>query len=298
MLTLTSLSLPLGFTPYDQLFLTELGVSLAMQAGIIWDQLDNQTLVFNGTALQEDYQEVLAEVFFQNLADEPGNVEQTVSFFITDGVFNDTSTTTVQIRATNDPALFSFIVKNLTFFEQTRDSVSLFAPEDTLSDADGTDILQWVTVEITPNIDSMDMLDASSTSNELNIDRISSALGNVYRLNISGEANFSVYEEILRTVTFSNNFPGINDTTRNIEVVTFDGLNESPPHVILLNIITIDDPPMCYFGSRVRLGSTGAHKKCFNILLDARLQSFSLGRPGLQAVTSTCTYSHKCFPKN
>ena len=243
-----------GSTPYDQLFLSEAGQGLATEAGISWEQPDNQTLVFRNPAPQEDYRAVLAEVFFQNLADEPGDTERDVTFFITDGDFNDTSTTTVQIRATNDPALFSFAEKSLTFFEQTRDPVSLFAAEDTLSDSDGTDVLQWVTIAITPNIDSMDILDVSSSNDLLNVDRFTSALGNVYRLNISGEANFSVYEEVLRTVTFSNDFPGINDSTRNIEVVTFDGLNESPPHFIFLSINTTDDPPMCYFGSRVRLG--------------------------------------------
>ena len=197
---------------------------------------------------------MLAEVFFQNLAEEPGDGERSVTFFITDGEFNDTSTTTVQIRATNDPALFSFSEKSLTFFEQTRDPVSLFGPEDTLSDADGTNILQWMTIAIAPNIDSMDILDASSSNDRLNVALFTSALGNVYRLNISGEANFSVYEEVLSTVTFSNDFPGINDSTRNIEVITFDGLNESPLHLIFLSINTTDDPPVCYFGSRVRLG--------------------------------------------
>lgn len=235
---------------FDALILSDMGLSLANQAGI--EMSSNATsLNLTGRALQEDYQAILAEVFFQNTAPEPGHVSRRIHFFITDGVFSHTAYTTVEIISTNDPAFISIAALNITFNETSREPLNLFPSNVTISDDDG-DYLEMVRIVIYPTVDEMDVLAADSAGTGLNITATTNSDGNI-QLTISGRANFSAYAQVLQTVTFVNVFPGISLTERTLNVYTFDGMTESPAHQIFISIIDpFDDPPICFFGMLVR----------------------------------------------
>ena len=202
----------------------------------------------NGPALVEMYITVLSNVTFVNDADEPGPSNRTIVFELTDDRgFSFTASTLVFIIPTNDPAVFTFNNSVVVFDEMARTPVKLFQPNDTLTDPDGN-TLWWLTVQIWPSVDEMDILSADpDTSNSVDVD----LNADMDMLNISGYANFSIYEMVLQTVTFSNLFPGINLANRTIRIVTFDGETESPPTLINLRIDAFDDIPMCYFNAMV-----------------------------------------------
>lgn len=157
--------------------------------------------------------------------------------------FSSSATASVLILPTNDPSVFSFANRSLTFNETTQTPVYLFQENDTLVDSDG-DSLQWIAIEIRPFADDMDVLSVDTGSSGLNVSI--NSFGSTI-LNISGYASFSVYEAVLQTVTFHNSYPGLSLETRVVEVVTFDGETESPPTLISVSIAPFDDIPVCYF---------------------------------------------------
>ena len=270
----------------DLLFLSERGENLTTEYGLTFTAIDSLTLSFTGMAPQANYQDILSEIFFQNTAEEPCNrvsvpcqVFRNVSFLIIDGTFNDTATTMVTIESTPDPAFFDFgnntVSRVIVYNEVTREPVHLFQPGDDIIDPDNTaNTLEWLTVEVrpltgivdssmrvaraivtSPPVENMDMLSIDTGDTGLQASfTIDEETGSIL-LNISGVANFSTYLEVLQTLTYVNTFPGLENITRVIEVVTFDGTAESQPQQISVEIQPFNDPPMCYFGSLVRQSS-------------------------------------------
>lgn len=236
------------------MFLTTNGSNLASMYGISVNSSDPLVLTLYGQALQMQYESVLSEVFYETTADEPGSSSRTIEFFISDGEFNTTATTSVNILPVNDPAFFNFQNRTINFNESTRDLVLLFLSEDTLTDSDGN-TLEWVSLEIVSPIDAYDdlMVDVGTTG--LIVDYRSPSEGESLLLNISGRANNTVYIGVLQTVAFSNVFPGLDLTSREVEVITYDGETESPSHDITIDILPFDDPPMCFFGEWVSMPS-------------------------------------------
>ena len=206
------------------------------------------TISLTGRAPVQCYSEILSNVTFVNHGDEPGNTNRTITFdLVDDRGFSFSASTLVTIIATNDPAIFSFNNTIVTFSEMARTPVNLFELNDTLIDSDG-DSLQWLSVEIRPSIDEMDVLSADPGNSNLVI-RSSTNPDNNIVLTISGYASFSVYETVLQTLTFYNPFPGINLTNRSIHIETFDGETLSPSTVITVYIDPFDDVSACFFGN-------------------------------------------------
>ena len=218
-------------------------------------QPNNQTISLSGRAKQSDYVEVLSEVLFINAEDEPGNRSITINFSITDDPFVAMATVTVQIVPTNDPVFFNFRVKTLVYEEEFQQPLFLFSSSDFLSDSDGS-ILHSVTIIIDSPYDAYDSLSVDSSGSDLEVLYNNST----QTLVISGVAELSTYEQVLRNVSFLNTFPGLDISQRNISVVTFDGMTSSPPHYILVDITPFDDPPICYFMQLVSVN--GCHTYC------------------------------------
>ena len=234
---------------YDALLLSELGMNRADVAGINVTS-NSSLLVLSGRVLLSDYEAVLSEIFFQNIATEPVSSLRNISFIIGDELFRNTAFTIIEIIPTNDPAFIDITNPNITFNETTRDPLNLFSSNDTISDDDG-DSLDMIRIVIYPTNDLMDILAADPVGTGLNVTLSTNPNDNT-QLVISGTANFSTYIQVLQTVTFANNFPGIDRTTRLVNVYTFDGMTESPPHQIRIVIDPFDDPPICFFGLLVR----------------------------------------------
>ena len=191
------------------------------------------------------YANLLSNVMFANHADEPGMTNRTVVFeLVDDRGFSVSAQTIVRIIPTNDPAQLNFNERVALFDEMSQTPVNLFLSTDFLADPDGN-TLTWAVVEIRPAIDEMDILSVDVGTSGLEI-----SSGNAM-LNISGYANFSVYEAVLRSLTFHNPSPALNLSNRTILITLFDGETESPSTFITVVIDAFDDGPVCYFNSMV-----------------------------------------------
>lgn len=225
------------------------GELVAEQNDINISQPDNSTLLLTNEAPQSVYQAVLSEIYFLNVADEPGSVQRMIQFTADDGTFNSTAVATVEIVPTNDPAFFNFTTRELTFDESTRTPVNLFSQDDVLIDPDENGgFLQWITISIISPNDPDDVLEGNDQGSGLSINPNDGRL-----LNISGNGSFAQYEAVLNTVVYYNNFPGMNTTERMINVSTFDGMTVSFVHSVIITVIPFDDQPMCYFDMLVSI---------------------------------------------
>ncbi len=244
----------LGAQPSDRIILSANGSNLANNLGIAVVE-DNQSINVSGVAAQSMYTTILGQVNFVNNEDEPGDRSVSINFTIMDDEFVAMATSTVQLMSTNDPIFVSFYpTKNLTYDEESQQPLSLFQT-DTLSDSDG-DTLQNITISIANIFDENDQLAAEAGDLDLEV-TVSNSSGAAHTLVLSGDASLDVYETVLRSVTFISTFPGLNTYQRNITVVTCDGITESPPHYILLDIVPFDDPSICYFNQLVSQCSKG-----------------------------------------
>ena len=206
----------------------------------------NPTMIgLNGTASVQDYIDVLSSVTYTSLADEPGYSQRIVLFeLVDDRDYSFTATAFVNIIPTNDPTLFSFNSRVVIFNESARVPINLIQSSDYLVDPDGNS-LSWLSVEIRPSIDEMDVLFADTANTNLEVE-ISSNL-----LTITGYADFTVYEAVLQTLTFHNPSLGISLSNRTIQLVTYNGQTESPPTPITVVIDGFDDTPLCFFNHMV-----------------------------------------------
>jgi len=248
-----------GFISNDIIFVNKFGRALADQYDIRISQINDQTILFNMTSSLQQYNDVLREVMYDNTAEEPGDGTRVVVTTITDEAGNLVSAyTTINITSTNDPATIFQGERTLTFNERTRIPLSLFNSTDTISDPDDS-MLTWIYIAITNEsvgrfgYDTL-MADYGATNLQITNETRTS-------LNISGMASFKDYESVLQTVTFSNIYPGIEGHTRTVIIQTFDGQGPPGNQTIRINIAPFNDPPICYFGELVRLGTRGIKRQ-------------------------------------
>ena len=236
----------------DRISVSFLGPSVGPNINIVDPDPNNGTIRLSGRASDFEYANVLGEIEYRNVAEEPGRMTRHVLFTIVDEVgVSAEAITTIEIMPTNDRPVLTLATRDFLFDESARLPLRLFnASGTTISDNDG-DSLDWVTVNLTPGVDSNDRLtaDVGETGLEMAITYEEDAV----LLNISGTAMFSVYEEVLGSVEFVNTFPGISQVSRRIVVELFDGGVSSVPSLISISISGFNDPPLCFFSEIVRL---------------------------------------------
>jgi hypothetical protein len=248
----------LSASPYDALLFN--GSVIPANVSVTLTHNDTQ-LIIDGEATQDDYRSLLATVAFINTDDEPtpphASVRRLVQFNISDDVFDAMiAMTTVTIEPVNDcPMIPSFRVM---FNETSRDPINLFSTSIMIDDSDHT-ILENISIMIYPSVDSMDNVTIANVSG-LNITRsayngsIISACDpavnefTVQEIILEGPANKSTFEEALYSIMYSNGCPGISLTPRSLLVSLNDGAC-SHDVWIYIDIIPLDDGPVCYFGS-------------------------------------------------
>lgn len=232
----------------DRIFLSFLGEALAIQHGIQVIEVNSQALRLTGLAPQDNYEDILSDIMYENTADEPGSVSREVLFAIMDDdSFVSTATTIVTIIPTNDKAIINFDggARNLVYDEFSRTPLDLFRENDTITDSDGN-TLEWLTVSLEPGVDPNDVLAADAGDTGLTVTITPAGDGEIL-LNISGNGTFAAYKSVLNTVTFVNLFPGMEQETRRLAVVTFDGETQCADSHITIAITGFNDPPMCFF---------------------------------------------------
>ena len=219
----------------------------------------NQTqITILGNATQYTYASILQTAKFGNTADEPTPpyipVNRDILFEVKDSNFFATATATVTLEPVNDPPTIQ--VGNVTFNETTREPIFLFASSTLIDDTDHKQLI-WITIEIYPHIDSLDNLTIPDITG-VNISReyiwaptsVCFPATNeftVQRINISGPANKSVFQDALYNITYNNDCPGLVLTQRSVRIDLFDG-DDIDIVWTFIDIEAFNDTPVCFFG--------------------------------------------------
>ena len=225
------------------------------------------TINVTGMASQKQYKDFLSTVQYQSSADEQTPVNEISNRSILFQIWDYSvdimkakpeaeAIATVLILPVNDAPRIN-TNGSVDFDEATRIPVNLFSINDAIDDSDDEDLL-WVTVQLHPPLDSQDKLsipnvDGLTISRKKILEaphgscRPASELYQDQFINISGLASKKLYENALHNVTFNNDCPDLRNDTRTILVHLYDG-NDTGTTVVNVSILSVDDPPLCYFG--------------------------------------------------
>ena len=227
----------------------------------------SDTINVTGMASQKEYADFLSTVQYQSNADEQTPVNEISNRSILFQIWDDSvdnvqvesvaeATATVLIFPVNDAPQIN-TVGSVIFDEATRIPVNLFSINDTIDDSDNERLL-WVTIQLHPPLDSQDKLSVPNVDGlTISREKILEAppgscipASELYQdqfINISGLASKKEYEDVLHNVTFNNDCPNLRNDTRTILVHLYDG-NDTGTTVVTVSILSVDDPPSCYFG--------------------------------------------------
>ena len=206
-------------------------------------------LEVSGSADSEEYKEFLSSVRYFNKLDEPYSMYQRRNITVTIREDNQSSVAYIVVKLipVNDPAQFNFSNKTIVFYEDTREPVLLFDSTDVINDPDeDAGNLTNATLTLWPIEHEGDTLSINSTEKGSPLD----IYCNGTYIHISGVANITVYEDILRTATFVNRRFDSPSTLRQVIVNTFDGIDDGIATISIMINIT-DDLPVCFFGRNI-----------------------------------------------
>lgn len=208
------------------------------------------TLSFTTSALLSTYQQVLRSVAFSNPGPSTSLNARTISFLVNDGTLN--SNTIEKIVPLNArPELSN--TGSVQQYNTKGDPVTV-APEIVVSDPNDTQLQSAIVRISQATRQPGDVLNFDSSIG------ISGTFNAATRtLSFSGTASVQNYQQLLRSITFSNAQQSPNLNTRVIEFIVNDGLVESNLLALDLELIIINQPPQLSttFIADDRLYSTG-----------------------------------------
>jgi len=197
----------------------------------------------------EEYVRVLRTLQYQNQAEEPNSMDRIFTFSVFDGVgFSHQVMTQLSIALVNDPAQFDLNTSrpdlhSRVMYSEGQGEVPL-AIMDTFSlvDHDNTSLYYIsVTIREAPNMEQ-EILDANVTGTTIT----KQYNNNNSELLLIGPATVDEFISVLATVTYNNTFanPGNpSGSSREIEFIVNDGLNDSIPAVVYLSFMLVNNRP-------------------------------------------------------
>ena len=213
----------------------------------------NYTLSLTGPASVSHFQETLSTLTYVNLAEEPVMEERVIELIAYDGIhYSNVSIISIDILLLNDAPVIDLNGPNgidvnyMIEYTEGSGPVSIVNESDLIIYDNDNDYLTSLVVVIENPFDAPNEVLAVSIPNNYTIIRTSYNTSSGV-LTLSGNATVSEYEEIIRTITYSNNeaLPGHPNTTmRRIRFNVFDANNSSRPAVTFLTFSSVNDPPM------------------------------------------------------
>ena len=194
-----------------------------------------------------DFQAVLQTLQYQNSAEEPNPSPRTITLLASDHLsFSNLARIELQIQLVNDPPELDLNTElndtyNFVNYSEGQGPVDIVGPSFLLIDHDNSS-LAYVTVTIMSAPDTIhEILSANTSSSNI------SMAYNGTRLVLSGPASVGEFMNVLATVTYNNSFshPGNpSNSTRIIEFVVNDGLNDSVPAIVMLFFTAVNNKPI------------------------------------------------------
>ncbi|MCP4707779.1 MAG: hypothetical protein GY869_04070, partial [Planctomycetes bacterium] len=217
-----------GFIPAED-------VLSVYESELAWT-FSNSVLSFTGTASAQDFQDILQSVAYQNTnVDNPNTNPRVITYEIDDSEFSRSVTATVNVIGVNDPPEIN-LDGEITYLEG--DPPIMIDNSLTVTDPDEENITSASVVISAGFISGEDFLAAVDT---LGITSSFSEASGV--LTLSGSAPDSVYQDVLRIVTYQNtNFGNPNLTDRIVVFMVNDGLSQATD-TTTVHLTNVNDGP-------------------------------------------------------
>jgi len=204
-------------------------------------------LTLTGTATVAQYQQVLRTLSYNNLSQAPDTTARTVQVVVNDGTSNSTpAVATVTIQAVNDTpsvdlngadAGTGFVVASYTEGDAP---VAVVGATAVIGDVDSAN-LSSATITITNLLDGNAELLEVVTTGTLITAVYTPATG---VLALTGSDSLTNYQQVLRTLKYSNSSQNPTATARSISVVVNDGTSNSTARTSTIStLVGVNDPP-------------------------------------------------------
>jgi HSP20 family molecular chaperone IbpA len=220
---------------------------------------NNGVLTLTGSATVEQYQTMLRSVTYNNTDGTPTTTPRTITFVASDGTNNsNTATTTVTIvTAANAPVVDLNGAEAGTGFSSSfteGGAAAAVADSDaTIADSDSTNLSQVTVTLVSPPDGASELLAATTTGTPIT----ANFAGGV--LTLSGAATVAQYQQVLRTVTYTNSSNNPTAGSRTINVVASDGTNNSAVATATIGVTAANDAPALDLDADDSSGQTGGN---------------------------------------
>ncbi len=198
-------------------------------------------LTITGSAAPSVYQQVLRTIKYSNTATSPTAGARTINVVVNDGFSNSTAAVcTLTVKVTASPTVDLAASVTGTSYSATYtvggSAVAIAAANATVADTDSTKLAS-MTVTITNRKNgSSEILSATTTGTGLTSSYASGVL------TITGSATPAIYQQVLRTIKYSNTATSPTVGARTINVVVNDGYSNSTAAVCTLTVATTNAP--------------------------------------------------------
>ena len=200
-----------------------------------------------GPAPAADFELVLKTVGYENLADEPLDVQtaRIVEFVVSDGLFSSQIVSaTVIIQPVNDPPVLRLGTTQdvVLVYSETVESLPLISDNFMLSDPD-SDLISFVNVTVVDFQPSVDRFNYSTEGTNVTVEFLSGALL------LTGLASIPEFVSVLQTLSYINTYVETDQFDqlvggRVIEFTANDGSLSSPSVSAFITFSAVNDPPM------------------------------------------------------
>ncbi|WP_143854090.1 beta strand repeat-containing protein [Nostoc sp. 'Peltigera membranacea cyanobiont' 210A] len=194
-------------------------------------------LTLTGSATVANYQTALRSITYTNSSDNPTTTPRTISFLVNDGTANSTAVTrNINITAVNDAPVAIATNSALIY---TENAITAIDSGITVSDVDSANLVS-ATVSITSGFvfgeDTLAFTDQNGITGSYN-----SSTG---VLTLTGNSSVANYQNVLRSLTYTNSSDNPNTTPRTVSFVVSDGIANSTVVNRNINITAVNDAPV------------------------------------------------------
>ena len=200
-----------------------------------------------GPAPAADFELVLKTVGYEDLADEPLDVQtaRVIEFVVSDGLFlSQVVSTTVIIQPVNDPPVLRLGATQdvVLVYSETVESLPLLSDNFMLSDPD-SDLISFVNVTVVGFQPGVDRFNYSAQGTNVTVEFLSGTLL------LTGLATIPEFVSILQTLSYINTYVETDQFDqlvggRVIEFTANDGSLSSPSVSAFITFSAVNDPPI------------------------------------------------------
>ena len=191
------------------------------------------------TASIDEFKSLLSSFKFKNIMDEPSIFDRVVSLYVSDGhSLSNTLNVTVSMQQDNDnPPSIGLPFTSIDYIEGSGEMRIDFNSSDIIADVDESLPLQSLQVTLLSASNGFD----ESISSSYNVSGITVSSFNNSHLLFSGSASLAVFNDIINSISYTNNKDEPGMVSVEVQFLVSDGVYTSTPASLTINIVPIND---------------------------------------------------------